>query len=117
MNEYKLYLVGYAKIKPGKFVEATKWWSEKGAPDTLSRPWTKSLKCFAGQFGLGGEFDIEIWQEIENYAALDEIDKWIIEDPKKAEEIREMWKEANELFEWGPNRLMGDWPESSLLPK
>ncbi|SRR6266498_618576 len=117
MNAYKLYLVGYAKIKPGKFVEATKWWKEKGAPDILSRPWTKSLKCFAAQFGLGsGEFNLEIWQEIENYATLDQMDKWIIEDPKKAAEVREIWEEADALFEWGPNRLMGDWPESTLLP-
>jgi hypothetical protein len=29
----------------------------------------------------------------------------------------EYWKEANDLFEWGPSRLMGDWPESSLLPE
>ena len=116
MEVYKIYLVGYAKVKPGKFVEATKWWREKGAPDITSRPWTKSLRCFAGQFGLGGEYDIEIWQEIENYAALDQIDKWLIDDPDKAAEVREIWKEADELFEWGPNRLMGDWPESSLLP-
>jgi hypothetical protein len=116
MEAYKLYLVGVAKIKPGKFVEATKWWKEKGAPDILSHPWTKSLHCYAGQFGLGGKYDIEIWQEIENYAALDYMDTWIIEDPERAEENRKTWQEANELFEWGPNRLMGDWPESSLLP-
>jgi len=116
MGLYKLYLVGYADIKPGKFKEATKWWKDKGAPDLLSRPWTKSLKCYAGQFGLGGEYSIEIWQEIENYAVLDQIDSFIIEDPKRDAEIQKIWDEANEYFEWGPNRLMGDWPESSLLP-
>lgn len=116
MEAYKLYLVGSAKIKPGKFVEATKWWKEKGIPEILSEPWTKSLRCYASQFGLGGEYTIEIWQEIENYAALDQMDTWIIEDPERAEENRKNWQEANELFEWGPNRLMGDWPESSLLP-
>jgi hypothetical protein len=116
MEAYKLYLVGSAKIKPGKFEEATKWWKEKGAPDTLSEPWTKSLRCYAGQFGLGGEYTIEIWQEIENYAALDQIDTWFIEDPEQAAEKRKIWQEADELFEWGPNRLMGDWPASSLLP-
>jgi len=116
MEVYRIYMVGSAKIKPGKFVEATKWWSEKGAPEMASRPWTKSLKCFAGQFGLGGEYSIEIWQEIENYAALDQIDKWLLDNPGKAAEMMEIWKGADELFEWGPNRLMGDWPESSLLP-
>ena len=74
MEAYKLYLVGTAKIKPGKFVEATKWWQEKGIPNILSRPYTKSLRCYASQFGLGGEYDIEIWQEIENYAAMDVMD-------------------------------------------
>jgi hypothetical protein len=116
MEVYRLFLVGHAKIKSGKFAEATKWWKEKGIPDILSRPYTKSLKCYAGQFGLGGEYDIEIWQEIENYAAMDQMDTWILEDPERAEKVRELWKEADELFEWGPNRLMGDWPESSLLP-
>jgi hypothetical protein len=116
MDIYKLYLVRSAKIKPGKFEEATKWWKEKGAPDTLSRPWIKSLKCYAVQFGLGGDYGIEIWQEIENYAAMDQIDTWIIDDPKRADTLSKYWKEADDYFEWGPNRLMGDWPESSLLP-
>ena len=117
MEAYKLYLVGTAKIKPGKFVEATQWWQEKGMPDILSRPYTKSLRCYAGQFGLGGDHDIEIWQEIENYAAMDVMDAWIIDDPERAAKTREYWEEAQELFEWGPSRLMGDWPESSLLPE
>ena len=116
MEAYKLYLVGTAKIKPGKFVEATKWWQEKGIPDILSRPYTKSLRCYAGQFGLSGQYDIEVWQEIENYAAMDAMDAWTIEDPERAAKNIEYWQEANELFEWGPSRLMGDWPESSLLP-
>jgi hypothetical protein len=116
MEAYKLYIVGTANVKPGKFEEATKWWKEKGAPDMLSRPWTKSLKCYAGQFGLGGEYTIEIWQEIENYAVFDQIDSYIIEDPKRDAEFRKIWAEADDYFEWGPNRLMGDWPESSLLP-
>jgi hypothetical protein len=116
VTAYKLYMVGSAKIKSGKFEEATKWWKHKGLPDIRSRPWVKSIKCYAGQFGLAGEYDIEIWEEIEDYAAMDAMDKWIEEDPKRAEKNRELWKEGNELFEWGPTRLMGDWPESSLLP-
>jgi hypothetical protein len=116
MTEYKLYFVSTAKIKSGKFVEATKWWGEKGLPDIKTRPWAKSVKSYAGQFGLGEEFGIETWTEIENYAALDKMDNWIIEDQERAEENRKMWQEANDYFEWGPSRLMGDWPESSLLP-
>jgi len=116
MADYKLFMVGTVKIRPGKFVEATKWWKEKGLPDLRTRPWTKSIKCYAGQFGLAGEYDIEIWQEIENYAVMDSMDKWIEEDPKRAEKTRDIWKEGNDYFEWGPTKLMGDWPESSLLP-
>jgi hypothetical protein len=51
MEVYRLFLVGHAKIKSRKFDEATKWWKEKGIPDILSRPYIKSLKCYAGQFG------------------------------------------------------------------
>jgi len=35
MEVYRLFLVGQAKIKNGKFAEATKWWKEKGVPDIL----------------------------------------------------------------------------------
>jgi len=111
MSNYKLYLVSTAKIKPGKFVEATKWWKEKGLPDLQSRPWAKSVKSYAVQFRLGQEYEIETWTEIENYAALDAMDNWVIEN----EEIEKMWEEANDYFHWGQSRLMGDFPESSLL--
>jgi hypothetical protein len=116
MTEYKLYMISSSKIKAGKFVEATKWWAEKGLPDLRSRPWAKSVQSYAAQFGLGGEYDIETWTEIEDYSAMDAMDNWIIEDQERAEKIRKMWEEANDYFEWGPTRLMGDWPESSLLP-
>ncbi len=62
MEKYKLYWVGQAKVQSGKLGEATNWWREKGAPNLLADPWTKSLKCFASQFGLGGEYTIEVWQ-------------------------------------------------------
>ena len=116
LGSYKLYMVSTMKVRPGKFAEATRWWKEKGLPDARSRPWVKSLKCYAAQFGLAGEYGLEVWEEIENYAAMDVMDNWIEEDPKRAEKERELWKEGNEFFEWGPTRLMGDWPESSLLP-
>ena len=113
MEKYKLYWVGQGKVKTGKYIEAIKWWKEKAAPDILADPWTKSLKCFAGQFGLGGEYTIEIWQEIESYAAFDKMDKFWEEDSDSANKKLEIMKEGNEFFDWGPSRLMGDWPESS----
>jgi hypothetical protein len=117
MGIYRLFLVGQAKIKPGKFEEATKFWREKGAPDILSEPWTKSLHGYAAQFGLGGEYGIEIWQEIEDYAAFDTMDNAMLKSPEEAKRKRDIWKEAIDYFEWGPTKLMGDWPESSLLPE
>jgi hypothetical protein len=114
MEEYKLYWVGQAKVKPGKHAEATAWWREKGAPGILADPWTKSLKCFAIQFGLGGEWSIEIWQEIGSYGSFDQMDKDIFDNPDKSKKKQSMWDEANEYFEWGPTRLMGDWPESEI---
>jgi len=116
MAAYKLFMVSTLKIKAGKFVEATKWWKEKGLPDLRTRPWTKSLRCYAAQFQLGGEYGIEIWEEIEDYAAMDAMDKWLEEDPKRTAKLLDLWKEGNDYFEWGPAKLMGDWPESSLLP-
>ena len=114
MGTYKIYWVGQMKIKPGKFAEALRWWKEKGEPDIKSNAWTKSLKCYGVQFGFGGEYTIEIWQEIESYAAFDEIDKFWEEGSDATKKKTELWKEGNEYFEWGPSRLMGDWPESSF---
>lgn len=118
MSAYRLYWVMNGKIKPGKYEEAAKWWRERGAPDMLSEPWTVSLHVYAGQFGLSGDHDIEVWQEIKDYAAFDRIDKWWFEDdPTGAKKKQDLWRESNEYFEWGPARLMGDWPESGLLPE
>ena len=117
MEAYRLFWVGTLKIRPGKAAEAQKWWREKGMPDILSDPWTKSVKCYAVQFGLGGEWAIEIWQEIENYAAFDRMDRSIIDNPEKTRQSWLLWKEAIDYFEWGPARLMGDWPESSGAPE
>jgi hypothetical protein len=117
MTAYKLYWVATAKIKPGKWEEATKWWREKGAPDLRSEPWNRSLRTYAGQFALSGEYEIEVWQEIENYAAFDKMDEWYEEDPVRAKKKNDFWQESEEYFEWGPARLVGDWPESSLLPE
>ena len=114
MQAYKLYWVGQAKIKPGKFAEAIKWWKEKAEPDILADPWTKSLRCYAVQFGLGGEYTIEFWQEIGSYGDFDKIDKFWEEGSKRTKEKIEISQEGNEYFEWGPSRLMGDWPESSI---
>ena len=116
MAEYKLFMVETANMKAGKGPEAARWWREKGLPHLRSLPWARSVKSYAVQFGLGGEYAIETWVEIEDYAAMDVMDNWWIEDPERAERTRNMWKEAAEYFEWGPTRLMGDWPESSLLP-
>jgi hypothetical protein len=117
MEAYRLYYVMSAKFKYGKGEEATRWWREKGAPDLLSDPWTKSLKAYAAQFSLAGKHDFEVWQEIEDYAALDRMDEWWAEDPVRAKKKEDLWKESAEYFEWGPSRLMGDFPESALLPE
>ena len=114
MEQYKLYWVHLAKIKPGKFAEAAKWWKEKAEPDILADPWTKSLKCYAVQFGLGGEYSIEFWQEIGSYGDFDKIDKFWEEGSKRTKEKLEISLEGNNYFEWGPSRLIGDWPESSV---
>lgn len=116
MTEYKKFIVDTARIRPGKLADAARWWRDRGLPDLRSQPWAKSVKSYIVQFGLGGEYAVEIWVEIDDYAAMDAMDNWIIEDPERAEKNRDLWKEANEYYEWGPARLMGDWPESLSLP-
>jgi hypothetical protein len=114
MKKYKLYWVGQGKIRPGKYDEAQKWWVEKAAPNIVADPWTKSLSCYAVQFGLGGEYSIEIWHEIESYGSFDVIDNFWFEGSEAAKKKLEIMQEGQEYFEWGPSKLMGDWPESDL---
>ena len=107
MGIYRLYHVWTAKIKPGKGDEAAQWWREKGQVMTESRPGVKSVRAYAVQFGLGGEYRLEVWSEIENYAAFDRMDEDVLANPQKYA----AWRESLDLFEWGPFRLMGDYPE------
>jgi hypothetical protein len=114
MAAYRLYHVMTGKLKQGGSIqEANKWWREKGAPDILSEPWTKSLRVYLAQFGLGGEWELEVWREIDDYAALDKVDAWYAEDPEGAKKRDDLWNESAAYFEWGPCRLMGDYPESA----
>jgi len=113
MEEYRIYVVSTAKIKSGKTKEALKWWQEKGKALFESTPGTKSVRTYAVQFGLGGEYYIEIWAEKENYASFDLEDKEYIQNPQKYSALRE----AQEVFDWGPARIMGDWPEADFMPE
>jgi hypothetical protein len=78
-----------------------------------SIPGTKSVRAYATQFQLGGEYSIEIWVEVKNYAYFDLLDKDIEQNPQKYSPLRE----AQDLFDWGPSRVMGDWPESMFIPE
>lgn len=111
MDLYRIYFVGTARFKPGKSQEATKWWREEGEPFYASLPGVKSLQTFASQFGLGGEYSLEFWYEVDDYAVMDVWDKVIADDPGK---YGPMFLKFAELFDGGPSRMMGDWPESSL---
>jgi len=113
MEEFRIYFVSTLKMKSGKTKETLKWWKEKGKALFESTPGTKSVRTYAVQFGLGGEYTIEIWSEVENYASFDLLDKDIEQNPQKYSPIRE----AQEFFDWGPARIMGDWPESDLMPE
>lgn len=68
------------------------------------------MKAYAVQFGLGGEYGLEIWREIKNYASYDRLDEDMLANPGKYA----AFTETTELLEWGPVRLMGDWPESQF---
>jgi hypothetical protein len=111
MEPYRIYFVGTARARPGKAGAGAKWWTERGQAVYESLPGVKSLRVYATQFGLGAEYNIEFWYELENYAVLDEWDKAFDADPEKYGSV---FQEFNDLFEAGPSQLMGDWPESRL---
>ena len=113
MEEYRIYVVCTFKMKPGKTKEAVKWWQEKGKAMYESIPGAKSVRTYAAQFSIGGEYSCEIWTEVKNYAYFDLLDKDMEQNPQKYSPIRE----AQDLFDWGPTRIMGDWPESMFIPE
>ena len=103
------YWVGQFRIISGMDRQALKWWHEKCEPDILKEPCTKSLKTYAVQFGLGGKYTIEIWQELENYAVLDTIEVDVQKHPEFYTRQMKHLREAHGIVEWGPARLMRDW--------
>lgn len=111
MEEFKIYSVFRMGIKTGKGGEAAKWWREKGKAFYEGFPGVKSVKSYATQFGLGGSY-VEVWMELENYAAFDQMDVDMAANPQKYA----AWGDTDELFEPGTTCIMGDWPESSWLP-
>ena len=111
MEAFKIYYVFTMNVKPGKSNEATKWWQEKGKAVYESTPGVKAVKSYAVQFGLGGNH-IEIWLEMENYAAFDRIDEDLESNPQKYA----AFGESQDLFESSSARVMGDWPESHWSP-
>jgi hypothetical protein len=113
MEEYRIYVVDTFKMKPGKEKEAVKWWQEKGKALFESIPGMKSLRAYAVQFNLGGEYSIEIWHEVKNYAYFDLLDKDMEQNSQKYSPLRE----AQDLFDCGSTRIMGDWPESMFIPE
>ncbi len=112
MANYRIYYVTTATTKPGKGSACAQWWQEKGQSFFESFPGVKSLQVYASQFGIGRKHGFEFWFEIENYAVLDKWDQALENEPEK---YGPSWAEYTELFEPGPTRIMGDWPESRIL--
>jgi hypothetical protein len=114
VEKYRIYEVNTAKIKAGKGAAAAKWWHEKGKAAFEVSPGTKSLRAYAVQFGLGGGFQLEIWREIEEYGTYDRLDEDMAAHPEKYA----AFFEVTDVLEFGPTRLMGDWPQSQFsLPE
>ncbi len=112
MGAYHIYFINTFKTKPGKGAAAIKWWQGGGRAVYETLPGVKSVRMYAAQFGLGGD-GLEMWTEIEDYGAMDKWDEAIVANPDK---FGAFFKEFNDLFEPGPSRIMGDWPESNLAP-
>jgi hypothetical protein len=111
MGMYQMFLVATARTRPGKIGAAADWWRETGQKFFESLPGVKSLRAFTSQFGIGDVYGIEFWYEIENYAVMDRWDEVISAEAKKYGEI---FQQFDELYESGPSRLVGSWPESRL---
>lgn len=114
MEKYRIYEVSTARIKPGKSAAVVEWWHGKGKAAYGVSPGTRSVKAYAVQFGFGGQYQLEIWREIEGYGTYDRLDEDIIAHP----ENYAAFGEVSDILEFGPSRLMGEWPESQFsLPE
>ena len=111
MANYRIYQVTTFTIRPERRIEGEKWWQNTGKGLIESLPGVKSVHAYAAQFGLGSEYQLEVWTELESYAALDEWDRTIAANPQKYRGFGE----AAQYFEYGPGRVVGDWPASDLL--
>lgn len=60
------------------------------------------------QLGLGGEYTVEVWRGIEDYGSYDRLDEDMFLYPEKYA----AFEESTETVDWGPVRLMGEWPQS-----
>jgi len=112
MEKYRIYEVNSIRIKPGKGAAVVEWWHEKGKAAYEVSPGTKSVKAYAVQFGFGGQYQLEIWREIEDYGTYDRLDQDILAHP----ENYAAFSGVNDILEVGPTPLMGDWPESQFSP-
>lgn len=112
MEEYRLYEVTSIRIKPGQGVAAVKWWDEKGKAAFEVSPGTKSVTAYGVQFGFGGQYQLEVWREIEDYGTYDRLDEDLVAHPEKYA----AFSEVRDVLEFGPTRLMGDWPQSQFRP-
>ena len=113
MEQYKKYLVYTARVRRGKREEATSWWHDKGKSMYESAPGFLSATAYASQWRLSqGCYDLEIWVELKNYASLDRLDEDAMANPQKYA----AYSESLEIFEWGPSRMMGGWPQSQWSP-
>jgi hypothetical protein len=64
------------------------------------------------QFGFGGQYQLEVWREIEDYGTYDRLDEDLTAHPEKYA----AFLGVNDILEFGPTRLMGEWPESQFIP-
>jgi hypothetical protein len=110
--KYRIYEVTSIRIKPTKGRDAAAWWRDRGQAGFEARPGTKSVRAYAVQFGFGGQYQLEVWGEIESYGTYDQLDEDLASSPQKYAGF----DGVSDVLEFGPTRLMGDWPESQFNP-
>ena len=90
-------------------LNAAQFFREKALPYYQQMPGVKSVKAYQGRFGFGPHsHDIEIWLDLEDMAALDKWEEYVI---SHQEEILTFEAEWDQYFENRGSRLLGDWPD------
>ena len=108
-----LFHVFTLRARQGKGDALVTWWRETALDVFRSLPGIKSVRALQTQYLLGGEYDLEWWFELENWAGYDQVTQAFATNPQLGAALAEQ----DSLVEFGPSRVVAEWPDPRFPPQ